>query len=483
MYHLTAHGSLDAGVNRLSPVPRGHCLQCHPQRQTPVLPSPVLFASNDNGLCFTCHATAGGANFYAGQTAYQGSAHANSAVMVWPGPTPLARPAGDAGKCLNCHTPHGSKDARGLVPSLEWFREEAACLGCHDATGPAVTNIAGELSKRAAHPVVTVSGVHLVREGNTGAAFGTGKRHAECVDCHNPHASTVAAPLTGTSRVAVTNGAAGTTPSFTYRPASDTTPVKEYELCFKCHSSWTTAPAGQSDLSKLLNPNNESFHPVEAAGKNTTSFMTQNLAGGTGLPHLTTASVVTCADCHNNDALPTTVSLSSAYTGALPTGPHGSSASGGNVKFSDALLRAPYRKDLKTASEAYASTDFTLCFICHSAAPFSTTSSNTRTDTAFRYHGLHVRGLANKGSGGTDLSVPGAGQGNAICRECHYNTHGTRGAPWASNVSYLRGVNFAPNVTASGSTTNPPAWTPGGTAGTGSCALRCHGQAHTPETY
>ena len=208
VFHLTAHGNVTAGVNRLSGVPRGHCLQCHPERQTPVLSSPVLFTVNNNTLCFTCHAATGAGQFYAGQTAYASSSHATSANMYWPGPTPVARPATDAGKCLNCHTPHGARDAQGLISNLERFREEAACLGCHDATGPASTNISAELAKRAAHPVATVTGVHLVGE-SAATAFGTGKRHAECVDCHNPHAGTAAGPLTGTSQVRVTNGVAG----------------------------------------------------------------------------------------------------------------------------------------------------------------------------------------------------------------------------------------------------------------------------------
>ena len=481
VFHLTAHGNVTAGVNRLSGVPRGHCLQCHPERQTPVLSSPVLFTVNNNTLCFTCHAATGAGQFYAGQTAYASSSHATSANMYWPGPTPLARPATDAGKCLNCHTPHGARDAQGLISNLERFREEAACLGCHDATGPASTNISAELAKRAAHPVATVTGVHLVGE-SAATAFGTGKRHAECVDCHNPHAGTAAGPLTGTSRVRVTNGVAGAAPSFTLVPATDTTAVKEYELCFKCHSSWTTAPAGQTDLARVLNPANESMHPVEGVGKNTSAQMAGSLDGGTGLPHLSPTTVLTCADCHSNDDLPRTVSLVAGYTGAVPRGPHGSSASGGNAAFSNAMLRAPYRKDLKPKAEAYTVNDFTLCLVCHASGPFGTTGTTARTDTAFRFHGFHLRSISGKGSGGQDISVAGAGQGNAICRECHYNTHGTRGAPWSGNATYTRGVNFSPNIVGAGGT-GQPTWAPGGTVGTGSCRLSCHGMNHAPETY
>jgi hypothetical protein len=334
------------------------------------------------------------------------------------------------------------------------------------------------VAKAGAHPTVSTTGVHVTNEGSASAAFGTGRRHAECTDCHNPHAVTAAGPLSGTSRVQVTNGVAGAVPAFTFVPQTNTSAVKEYELCFKCHSSWTTRPAGQTDLAMVLNPANESFHPVEAAGKNTSAQMTSSLAGGSGLPHLTTSSVLSCGDCHNNDALPLTVSLVSGYTGAVPVGPHGSAASGTNVALSRAVLRAPYRVTLKprAATNDYSATEFTLCFICHSPAPFADRSKNTRTDTAFKLHGFHMGSITGKGSGTGDINTPGAGQGNAICRECHYNTHGTRGAAFSGNASYAKGVNFSPNIQGSGGT-GQPTWAPG------SCRLSCHGQGHNPEGY
>ena len=478
VFQLTAHGNPTTGVNRLASLPRGHCKQCHLTRQLPPPMSPVLFTTNDNGLCFTCHVGAGVASVYTGQTAYGASVHATSLTMRWPGPTPPARPAGDQGKCLNCHTAHGARDGQGLVPNLEYVREEALCLACHDASGPAATNIAAEVAKSGGHPTVATTAVHVTAEGSSSAAFGTGRRHAECTDCHNPHAATAAGPLLGTSRIQVTNGVAGSVPAFTFVPQTNASAVKEYELCFKCHSSWTTRPAGQTDLAMVLNPANESFHPVEAAGKNTSSQMTNSLAGGTGLPHLSTSSVLTCGDCHNNDALPTTVSLVSGYTGALPSGPHGSAAAGGNAAFSNAVLRAPYRAALKprATSNDYTVNDFTLCFICHSPAPFADRSKNNRTDTAFSLHGFHLGSIFNKGSGAGDINTPGAGQGNAICRECHYNTHGTRGAAFSGNAAYARGVNFSPNIRGAGGT-GQPTWAPG------SCRVSCHGQNHSPETY
>lgn len=470
VFHLTRHGNTTSGVNRTMSVPTGHCAQCHPVRQAPALMSPVLFTTNDNGLCFACHAASGVAQVYAGQGPYAASSHAMSSAMRWPGPTPAARPAGDAGKCLNCHTPHGARDGQGLVPNLEYFREEALCVSCHDASGPASTNLLAELSKASAHPTSTIAGVHATNEGSSAAAFGTGRRHAECTDCHNPHAATATSPLGAVSRVQVTNGVAGSTPGYTFVPASNPGAVQEFELCFKCHSSWTTQPAGQTDLAKVLNPANESFHPVEGPGRTTTTQLAASLAAGNGLPHLTTASVIACADCHTNDSVPRTVTQVSGYTGAVPKGPHGSA--------SPPLLRAPYRLALKPRASAndYNANDFALCFICHSPAPFGTTSESTRADTSFRLHGMHLNKLYNKGSGAGDITTPGAGMGNPICRECHFNTHGTRGAPFSGNTTYARGVNFSPNVQGPGGT-GQPTWA------TGSCRLRCHGTNHNPETY
>ncbi len=456
VYLETRHGSADAGVNRVATVPVGHCRQCHDTRTLPQPQPHLLFRADDNALCFTCHTPAGAAAWQ-GSTAYNATAHWTSMKMAWPGPAPAARPAGDVGKCLNCHTPHGSRDGQGLVPVLGFVREEALCLTCHDASGPASTNLVAELAKATAHPVIATSGVHDAREAMSPATFATGRRHAECVDCHNPHAANDAAKLAGVARVAVTNGGAGTVPGYTLKPASDLSPTLEYQLCFKCHASWTTQPAGQDDLALVLNPANESFHPVEGPGKGTSAQLANSLAGGTGLPHLTTADTITCSDCHNSEAIPLTVSKVSTYGGTVPSGPHGSNAAATNATFSKALLRASYRVTPKT-TKSFVASEFQLCFVCHSSAPFATTSKNIRSDTRFNLHGFHV------------------GEG-LLCAECHSNSHGTRLAGYSGNRTYGRLVSFGPTIT--GPTTgSQPAWN-----GSSSCSLRCHGFTHNNETY
>ena len=458
VFQQSPHGHPTTGVNRVATAPVGHCLQCHPTRALPVSIPNILFTANDNPLCFTCHGAAGQAA-YLGPAAYNATAHWTSMKMLWPGPVPAARPVADQGKCLNCHTPHGRRDGQGLVPDLGYVREEALCLACHDSNGPASSNLVAELGKARSHPVTTIVGKHLSTEPTTGATFGGANRHAECVDCHNPHAASDTAKLAGVARVAVTNGAAGTTPAFTLKGPTDASAVKEEELCFKCHSAWTTLPAGKTDKAVELNPANESFHPVEAAGKNATAAMTASLLGGTGNPKLTPTSLITCSDCHNSEAIPLTISKVSSYTGLVPSGPHGSNASAASATLSTALLRAPYRVTPKNGG-SYVASESTLCFICHAAAPFADNSKNNRADTNFKLHGYHLgKGL--------------------ICAECHSNSHGNRLAGYSTNRTYSRLVSYSSNVLGTGGAGSQPTWT----LGSKSCSAVCHGKNHNPETY
>ncbi len=102
----------------------GSCEQCHVQHGGGS-PNPfALFAPNTNALCATagCHGAPAVNNIYQGPTPYNASSHAMNTVMVWPGPdatvdsgAPPAKLSGDAGKCVNCHTPHGYRDAAGFV--------------------------------------------------------------------------------------------------------------------------------------------------------------------------------------------------------------------------------------------------------------------------------------------------------------------------------------------------------------------------------
>jgi hypothetical protein len=339
---------------------------------------------------------------------------------------------------------HGTRDGLGLVPDLGQVREEALCLTCHDATGPSNKNILAETQKAAGHKPATFSRRHVPGESGPSAFAWGASRHVECVDCHNPHRASFGdagsvVPLAGVSRVRYSWDGGAT---FTFLDNGDPSPVKQYEVCYKCHSSWTTLDAGMRDLAQQFDPRAPSFHPVVAAGTNATTAMANSLAGGTGLPHLTVGDTIECQDCHASDGIPANVSRVTLYLGPTPRGPHGSA----NPK----LLRAAYRTSGNPTTTTSANA---LCFICHSSAPFTGGSS---TATNFSLHRKHFS--------------------EGLCNDCHADLHGSRLSAGYEDGGFTRLVSFGPNVTGA------IRWTPK-SAGTGSCTMSCHGENHNNETY
>lgn len=343
----TKHGDPAGGPLRVTAAPRGSCGQCHSEVKGSKKFAHGLWRENDNELCYACHRNLGFSGIYPGWEVYETSRHKTDPRFLWPGPNPpLRRAAADAGKCLNCHNPHGRKDRFGLIPSLLAAREEELCLACHDGS-PSNRDIAREIRKPYRHPVLFSQGRHRTDEGSDPAryAYAGGNRHAECSDCHNPHAVTgdplpPVAPAAShrnsrIGRVRVVNGGPGAMPLYEYRSAFDTSsPVLEYELCFKCHSSWTQQPPGQPDMARLFNTNNASFHPVEGTGKNP-FIRPEAFVGGR-----TPAGVIFCSDCHGSDD-------------SGLRGPHGS-------RFANIL-----RRSYEARSVSRVVTREELCFICH----------------------------------------------------------------------------------------------------------------------
>jgi hypothetical protein len=333
-------------------------------------------------------------------------------------------------------------------------------------------------------------------------------RHSECADCHNSHQATATAArdsaqttdgwdasrrLAGVSGVSVVNGAAGTAPAYTFLSGamdSVTDPITlEYQLCFKCHSGFTNLPAPIAnkpskdylDKGVEFNPNNSSFHPVEAAGKNDTAAMQASLAGASTykLWNFTVGSTIRCLNCHASSATPG-VPLPQPGSALAP---HTSSNRGILIRnYQDRVLKPSSGTDA-----AYSAGDFALCFVCHGQAPFAPNASSDPAaglQTNFSYHSKHVSGLAGGGSPGTDIDKAGDGGGNAICAECHFRLHSTTNKVGAQTLtgdpatgSHL--VNFAPNVTANGGVIS---WQSNGT-GRGSCTLTCHGKQHNGYGY
>ena len=411
----------------------GDCEQCHTTHggdQPTVYPN-ALTSPDDNALCARCHSTPWSGGSFGGDELYRGTGHGSSTRMVWPGSDPPMRVEMDAAtKCLNCHDPHGYSDGIGPIPMLGLQREEKLCLTCHDGS-PAATDIASDLRKPYRHPTTDYTGRHTGPNESNPSDFGVSplnNRHAECEDCHNAHvsradggsldgSSDASKTTLGVSRVLVQNGLPGQRPLYTFIPGSDTlsTPDDEYQLCFKCHSTWTTQPSGQADLATVLNPANASFHPVEAQGRN------PNVSPMSFAPGWSATSLTRCGSCHGSDFGST-------------AGPHGST--------NQYLLRRP--SQASPASRMMGTDE--LCFSCHAYDVYANPSSAAMSRQASRWNGSD----ANNGHAqhvGT-LSVP--------CYACH-ESHGSPQLP------YLLATGRTPGLIAYSST-----------ASGGTCTSTCH---------
>jgi predicted CXXCH cytochrome family protein len=414
-----------------------------------------------------------------------GTAHADTVH----GPYTLTTSA-----CATCHRAHtgqgpmlldttGSATLKSPTTTL--------CLTCHNGTGARpdlVTEYATATPNNEAtrsyfqHEVTTVTSHTL---GTDEEFLGVLNRHSECTDCHNPHSSgsanSVSSPvgqpwtasqrILGTSGVQVTNGSPRT---YTFLNGTSSSMTAEYQLCLKCHSGYTKLlpdipgqpSKNMTDVAVEFDPANSSYHPVEAAGRNTTPAMAASLAGTSQfkLWNFTTSSTVRCTSCHSSDiAAPAT----SGVTAGSSLAPHTSSYRGILVqKYEDRVLN--------TASANFSEANFALCFLCHADSPFI---SGNRSATNFSLHEKHVADIRGQGSITGTIDTPGAGQGNAICAECHFRPHSTATDP-AQETGL---VAFAPNVLANGGA-GMPTWT-STTPGRGSCTLTCHGQRHSNESY
>lgn len=256
---------------------------------------------------------------YAGD--YTSSAHGNSSSGV----DRTSTSQYTKGHCAHCHEQHASVGGDEPVPASPAGPDEyllfqeykdgsynSFCTDkCHRAAGSwGGDNIASQYAKTYHHPT---TGVHTPGEDDPS------NRHGYCIDCHNPHVAQTtlhtvgndaSGPLLKVSGVSVSNSTAWTAPSYAFIPAS-TGITKEYQLCFKCHSTYPSS--GGSDIAKEFNPANASFHPVElgldGSGSGSSALLaTQMNADWQDVGNQT----MYCSDCHGSE------------TSGDPVGPHGS---------------------------------------------------------------------------------------------------------------------------------------------------------------
>lgn len=399
-------------------------------------------------------------------------------------------------QCSVCHSTHRAQ-AQSLIAAASATQQCYLCHGPAGLGGPmdVQTGFSGgpanDPSTRSYYSHDLAAGGHTLASENE--FQGTLNRHSQCADCHNPHdlssqpdayssathSWTVSGSYGGASGVAVTNGAAGTAPSYALLDGVVNPVTSEYQLCLKCHSGFTALPANDpakpsrdfTDLGVAFNPNNLSYHPVEAAGRNQSTKMADSLSGSSQYKiwNLTTADTVRCVMCHTSGSTPNTSPT------AANLSVHASANRG--------ILVRPYEdRVLSVRGRFYEAAGFALCLACHAETPYMNPSGpGATTATNFEFHGLHVAGISTRGSGGTDIDTPGAGQGNARCAECHFRSHSTTDAVPGQTLSGDGLVNFAPDVTASRAMGGRPTYTATATGGT--CTLTCHGKDHQEVRY
>ena len=388
--------------------------------------------------------------------------------------------------CAACHRVHTGKN-KNLLKALS--PQSNTCFTCHDGTGAATNvlsqyagvpqnNTAARLIYR--HDALTAT-VHT--RGSINEFGGVSNRHSECGDCHNPHKAnatdststisgvTASGRLAGVSGVSVVNGGVDTVPGYTFLPGGATPITQEYQLCFKCHSSFTTLPNNTGfppsrfnlDKGVEFNPANPSYHPVEGPGKNTSANMALSLSGPSIYRRwtFTTGSVIRCSHCHASNTVPKPATTTTLGLGSQPL--HGSGISG--------MLRAPYRNRLlKPVGEAFNAAEFELCFMCHSTAPFTATGGSTN----WSKHYGHTNTRTGTNTGGQNIDDATANGGNAICAECHFRIHSTSFKFGAQIIPGRALFSVSPNVQPNRGSLQYSSSGPGSF----NCAHICHGKSH-----
>lgn len=368
-------------VKAYGPTGRVECTSCHDPHDNQY--GKFLVKSNAGAaLCLSCHQKKGSS----------ASAHANSFAPYTP---PGAQPTTVAEwSCRTCHRMHNASSSQ---PYLLLSAEERTCYACHGTPAlPGAKDIQALLAKPYRHPTDAVSGAHRNPEKQTGS-LSDSTRHAECWDCHNSHQARSGLHTAGSDRIgAVLLGQWGVEPSYGSNPMTPASSYigqefasisgyKEYQLCFKCHSSYSfgdSPPAGLTDQSLEFNPNNPSYHNVGVKDTPGTASSSPP-APSSYLSPWTSSSRMTCSDCHGPESR------------ALPQGPHGS--------LNPRLLKGPWNNQTGTRDNISGH----LCFNCHSSSVYSAQAQDSAGATAF-----------SADSGTKNLHREHADQGFG-CRRCH----------------------------------------------------------------
>ena len=326
------------------------------------------------------------------------SAAAHAGAGTDPHLDPTLLPLG----CVSCHRGHGVARSS-MLPAAQAH----VCLACHDTQARLDSEIRqGRVSVLARPTLLAATLTQPYRHPLSTAAFSSREPGAiTCTSCHSPHRGLRLERPRGDSSV----------PRLSPRDPSQL----EHELCESCHGNLGAATLNVSDLARLLEPSNRSYHPVHGPAVERSPSLKPSWSG----------RELSCGDCHGP-----------SDPGA-PAGPHGSA-----VEYVLTDSYATVDGGLETA------TTYALCYRCHDR-------ESVLDRSPFATHRLHV----------VDV--------RASCATCH-NPHGAlvnRALIRFGEESRLTGVAPSARSGRLEFTSSGP--------GSGSCTLSCHGRDHEGETY
>ncbi len=454
------------------------CTSCHTPHAQAVdqLSQDFLVRDSSSGqLCLACHEvnarTVGGQNNPLQQ--WSTSIHSQAGNKIANAPVLGSYTNVGQNACISCHMPHnslaGPRLLRGPVPTVTNMDSSTQnCMTCHNGgsnISPAIPNVYAEFSK-IGHPYPAGTNTHDTGE----AVLLNNNRHATCVDCHNPHASTAVTSFTSTpppllrgSQNMVT-GVSGTDGTTLLNPAAN-----QFENCLRCHGTssgkqtlavygylpiWAVSGADPLNVISQMTLTSTSSHPV-MHDRNSSLAQPSLRPNMLNLDGTTQGRVmgarIYCTDCHNSDD-------NREFGGTGPNGPHGSTylhILERRYEFSQ-VAPPPAGGPGTTITNLFptpildpaAGGPYSLCAKCHDL-------NQVIANTSFTEHARHI----NDGFS---------------CSTCH-TAHGM-GAVSAS-ISGERMVNFDIAVVAPNGAT-PISYS----RATNSCSLTCHGHAHSLAT-
>ncbi len=416
---LTPRATVNKSVKfeQVGGIYRVQCSSCHNPHDNQ-FGKFLVMDNTGSALCVTCHQPAqwsSSPHALSGAIAPQ-AVVARVAKKTSVNAVTLSSATVSALGCENCHVNHAAASGTKL---LQASAMEQNCVNCHNGT-VAKKNVNSDFQKVSVHPITLNASTHSSTENPINPTT----RHVTCADCHDAHAANTTAATAPNASGALANLVGVTAAGGVIKPLQ-----KEYELCFRCHADSTQRGAAvvprqyvQTNTRLEFSPANQSYHPIEASGRNNTSVPSL-------ISPWKTSSVMYCTDCHNSDTGP-------GAGGSGANGPHGSA-------FRPLLERNLVTTDnLSESPAAYA-----LCYKCHDRTKVLSSSS-------FRYHSKHV---VNK---------------KTACTTCH-DSHGVANAPHL--------INFNPTYV----TTNSVGQLNYISTGTfkGTCNLKCHGENHRNYNY